>query len=55
MAVTNGRTALDFGCGVGRNVDNLLKLSDWRRVDGCDISQENLIRARAFFAKMWSQ
>jgi len=45
------KTALDFGCGVGRNVDNLLKLSDWRRVDGCDISQENLIRARAFLQK----
>lgn len=45
------KTALDFGCGVGRNVDNLLKLSSWHRVDGCDISQENLIRARQFLQK----
>lgn len=34
--------ALDFGCGCGRNVDNLLKLAEWNRVDGIDISKENI-------------
>lgn len=42
------KTALDFGCGIGRNVDNLLKLSPWQRVDGCDISVENIKRAKQF-------
>jgi len=42
------KKALDFGCGVGRNIDNLLKLSKWKTVDGCDISSENLIRADRF-------
>jgi len=44
----DGKIALDFGCGVGRNIDNLYKLANWNRVDGCDISEENLIRADKF-------
>lgn len=44
----SGKTALDFGCGIGRNVDNLLKSAPFKRVDGCDISQENIIRAGKF-------
>jgi SAM-dependent methyltransferase len=43
-----GKSALDFGCGIGRNVDNLLKLASWSNVDGCDISSENIIRANKF-------
>ncbi len=39
------KCALDFGCGIGRNVDNLLRLAPWARVDGCDISKENIYRA----------
>lgn len=35
-------TALDFGCGTGRNVHNLLGLASWHRVDGVDISEENI-------------
>lgn len=42
------KSGLDFGCGVGRNVDNLLKLANWKNFDGCDISNENLIRANKF-------
>lgn len=37
-----GRNALDFGCGKGRNVRNLLGLADWARVDGIDISRANV-------------
>lgn len=44
----SGKKALDFGCGIGRNVDNLLNMTDWLRVDGCDISAENIKRAEQF-------
>jgi SAM-dependent methyltransferase len=37
-----GKFALDFGCGKGRNVTNLLKLANFARVDGIDISQDNI-------------
>tara|TARA_R110002110_G_scaffold203787_2_gene414978 strand:- start:5001 stop:5738 length:738 start_codon:yes stop_codon:yes gene_type:complete len=36
-----GKTALDFGCGCGRNIKNLLDSAPWSRVDGCDISRLN--------------
>ena len=39
--------ALDFGCGTGRNVDNLLRLGDWRQVHGADLSSENIKHARS--------
>lgn len=38
--------ALDFGCGTGRNVFNLLKNWNWNRVDGVDISENNIIEAK---------
>lgn len=44
------KKALDFGCGVGRNIDNLLNLVKWSKVDGCDISHENIVRAKAFMS-----
>lgn len=44
----NGKKALDFGCGCGRNIKNLLDLANWDRVDGCDISKKN-----ADYAKKW--
>ncbi len=34
--------ALDLGCGTGRNIQNLLNNAYWARVDGVDISYENL-------------
>ena len=37
-----GKLALDFGCGKGRNVVNMLSLCDWKRVDGIDISPGNI-------------
>jgi len=36
------KKALDFGCGCGRNVENLLKLAEFERVDGIDISETNI-------------
>jgi ubiquinone/menaquinone biosynthesis C-methylase UbiE len=38
----DGKVALDFACGRGRNVTNMFNLCDWERVDGIDISQENI-------------
>ena len=38
----DGGTALDFACGKGRNVTNMLSLCDWSRVDGVDISIGNI-------------
>ena len=37
-----GWNGLDFGCGKGRNVTNLLSLTEWNRVDGVDISIDNI-------------
>ena len=37
-----GKKALDFGCGKGRNVTNMLSLTNWNRVDGVDISIDNI-------------
>jgi len=37
-----GKIALDFACGRGRNVTNMLNLCDWERVDGIDISESNI-------------
>lgn len=35
----------DFGCGCGRNIINMLKLGA-KKVDGCDISENNLIYSK---------
>jgi len=35
------KNALDFGCGCGRNILNLIKLCEWKNVDGCDICLRN--------------
>ena len=36
------KKALDFACGKGRNVTNMLSLCDWEKVDGIDISEGNI-------------
>lgn len=41
----NEKKALDLGCGTGRNICNLLRMANWKRVDGVDISKNNLIEA----------
>jgi ubiquinone/menaquinone biosynthesis C-methylase UbiE len=38
----DGKVALDFACGRGRNVTNMFNLCDWARVDGVDISEGNI-------------
>ncbi len=38
----NNKVALDFACGKGRNVTNMLNLCEWQRVDGIDISENNI-------------
>jgi ubiquinone/menaquinone biosynthesis C-methylase UbiE len=38
----DGKIALDFACGKGRNVTNMFNLCDWTRVDGIDISTGNI-------------
>ena len=38
----DGKVALDFASGKGRNVTNLLSLCNWSRVDGIDISEGNI-------------
>ena len=35
------KLALDFACGCGRNIRNLLNTADFKRVDGCDVSHLN--------------
>jgi SAM-dependent methyltransferase len=42
-----GKSALDFGCGGGRNMLNLASFGLFSRIDGCDISDFNLIEARS--------
>lgn len=44
-----GKNALDFGCGCGRNMKNLMDSAPFGRVDGCDLSLQN-----ALYAKQWS-
>lgn len=44
-----GARALDFACGKGRNVKNLLSLAQWELVDGCDLSEANINYCRANF------
>lgn len=41
--------ALDFACGKGRNVKNLLKLAHWESVDGSDLSEVNINYCRTNF------
>ena len=38
----DGKVGLDFACGKGRNITNMLNLCDWARVDGIDISEGNI-------------
>jgi len=44
-AYWKNKKALDFGCGTGRNICNLSRMTFWKRVDGVDISENNLKEA----------
>jgi SAM-dependent methyltransferase len=43
------KIALDFGCGKGRNVTNMLSLAEFTRVDGVDISPTNIGHCRTSY------
>ena len=44
---------LDFGCGGGRNMINMAAFNLFRKVDGCDIAEGNLIQSRLNFGKVY--
>jgi SAM-dependent methyltransferase len=46
----NNKKALDFGCGKGRNVTNMLSLTNWDRVDGIDVSESNINYCKASYS-----
>lgn len=49
------KNALDFACGKGRNVSNMLTLCEWNRVDGIDISEENISYCKQTYLNQNSQ
>lgn len=50
----DGKVALDFACGKGRNVTNMFNLCDWSRVDGIDISDGNIASNKVSYANQSS-
>jgi len=46
-----GKRALDFGCGCGRNIKNILDNSSFHQVDGVDISSQNAEYAKQYAIK----
>jgi SAM-dependent methyltransferase len=53
--INGNQTALDFGCGCGRNVDNLLNNWNWKRVDGVDISKNIINNADKFLSAKYKR
>lgn len=49
------KKALDFACGKGRNVTNLLSLASWSTVDGVDISPGNIVHCKQNYKKQKSR
>jgi len=48
------KKALDFGCGCGRNIKNLLDAAEFQRVDGCDISKQNAAYSKEYINRFYS-
>lgn len=46
-----GKNALDFACGKGRNVINMMSICEWNQVDGVDISQGNIDYCNQWYNK----
>ena len=44
-----GEIALDFACGKGRNIENLLKQGNFKSVHGIDISESNINYCKSRF------
>jgi len=42
------KSALEIGCGCGRNLKNLLELAPFAKVDGCDLSKSNAAYAKEY-------
>ena len=51
----NGKVALDFACGRGRNITNMFNLCDWKRIDGIDISDANIEYNKSEFKNQSSE
>lgn len=51
----DGKIALDFACGRGRNVTNMFNLCDWKRIDGIDISERNIEYNKSEFKNQSSE
>lgn len=49
-----GKKALDFGCGCGRNIRNLLNSAEFERVDGCDVSGLNAAYSKKYIEKYFN-
>ena len=49
-----GKAALDFGCGCGRNIRNLLNAAGFERVDGCDVSKNNAEYAKKYVEEFFN-
>ena len=47
----DGKIALDFACGRGRNITNMFNLCDLNRIDGIDISQGNITQNEQEYIK----
>ena len=45
----NGKKALDFGTGLGRNIENLIYLSKWDSLYAVDLSQKNVEKLKSTF------
>lgn len=52
--IWEGKTALDFGCGQGRNITNMLSLANFERVDGVDVSEDNIRYCKESYANQSS-
>ena len=46
-----GKIALDFACGKGRNIENLLKHGNFKSIHGIDISEANINYCKKRFKK----
>lgn len=51
----DSKNALDFACGKGRNVINMMSLCDWNTVDGVDISEGNIEYCKQWYNKFDSK
>ena len=50
-----GKSALDIGCGCGRNLRNLFELAPFKNVDGVDISKKNVDYSLKYIRKIFPE